>query len=146
MVTRMKKVFSIKIVVNNNFFLYFLTNTFERSHFENFNRASHLKLTEADTQRCSWKKVFWKHAATLQENPCRSVISKRLLCNFIEITLRHGCSPVNLLHISRTRFTRNTSGRLLVNWVDSKHKAGFPLVDFFRTNGLFSPLMHHITQ
>ena len=25
-------------------------------------------------------------------------------------------------------------------------KAGFPLVDFFRTNGLFSPLIHHITQ
>ena len=116
MVTRMKKVFSIKIVVNNNFFLYFLTNTFERSHFENFNRASHLKLTEADTQRCSWKKVFWKHAATLQENPCRSVISKRLLCNFIEITLRHGCSPVNLLSIFRTRFTKNTSGLLLLKY------------------------------
>ena len=26
----------------------------------------------------------------------------KLLCNFIEITLRHGCSPVNLLHIFRT--------------------------------------------
>ena len=26
------------------------------------------------------------------------------------------------------------------------HKAGFPLADFFRTNGLFSPLIHHITQ
>ena len=26
------------------------------------------------------------------------------------------------------------------------YKAGFPLVDFFRTNGLFSPLIHHITQ
>ena len=28
------------------------------------------------------------------ENPCQSVISMKLLCNFIEITLRHGCSPV----------------------------------------------------
>ena len=26
-----------------------------------------------------------------------------LLCNFIEIALRHGCSPVNLLHIFRTQ-------------------------------------------
>ena len=34
------------------------------------------------------------------EHPCRSVISIKLLCNFIEITLRHGCFPVNLLHIS----------------------------------------------
>ena len=27
-----------------------------------------------------------------------------LLCNFFEITLQHGCSPVNLLHIFRTPF------------------------------------------
>ena len=33
------------------------------------------------------------------EHPCQSVISIKLLCNFIEITLRHGCPPVNLLHI-----------------------------------------------
>ena len=36
------------------------------------------------------------------EQPCRSVISKKLLCNFIEVTLRHVRSLVNLLHISRT--------------------------------------------
>ena len=48
------------------------------------------------------------------EHPCRSVISIKLLCNFIEITLRHGCSPVNLLHIFRTPFSKNTSGRLLL--------------------------------
>ena len=33
-------------------------------------------------------------------------------CNFIEIALRHGCSPVNLLHIFRTPCPKNTSGRL----------------------------------
>ena len=33
--------------------------------------------------------------------------------NFIEITLRHGCSPVNL-HIFRTRSSKNSSGRLLL--------------------------------
>ena len=38
-----------------------------------------------------------------------------VLCNFIEITLWHGCSPVNLLHIFRTLFPENTSGRLLLN-------------------------------
>ena len=48
------------------------------------------------------------------EHPCRSVISIKLLCNFIEITLRHGCSPVNLLHTFRTHFPRNTSGWLLL--------------------------------
>ena len=32
----------------------------------------------------------------------------QLRSNFIEITLRYGCSPVNLLHIFRTPFTKNT--------------------------------------
>ena len=44
------------------------------------------------------------------EHPCRSAISIKLLCNFIEIILRHGCSPVNLLHISRAPFPKNTLG------------------------------------
>ena len=44
------------------------------------------------------------------EHPCRSLISIKLLCNFIEITLRHGCSPVKLLHIFRTPFSKNNSG------------------------------------
>ena len=48
------------------------------------------------------------------EHPCRSGISIKLLCNFIEITLWHGCSPVNLLNIFRTRFSKNTSGGLLL--------------------------------
>ena len=39
------------------------------------------------------------------EHPCRSVVSRKLLCNFIEITLQHGCSPVNWLHIFRTPFS-----------------------------------------
>ena len=35
------------------------------------------------------------------EHLCRSVVSITLLCNFIEIALRHGFSPVNILHIIR---------------------------------------------
>ena len=37
--------------------------------------------------------------------------------NFIEITHRHGCSPVNLLYIFRALFLKNTSGWLLLNFV-----------------------------
>ena len=48
------------------------------------------------------------------EHPCRSVISIKLQSNFIEIALRHGCSSVNLLHIFRTPFLRNTSELLLL--------------------------------
>ena len=49
-----------------------------------------------------------------KEHPCRSVISNKLQSNFIEITFRHGCSPVNLLQIFRTPFSMNISGRLLL--------------------------------
>ena len=50
------------------------------------------------------------------EHQCRNnVISIKLLCNFIEITLQHGCSPVSLLHIFRTSFRKNTSGWLLLH-------------------------------
>ena len=48
------------------------------------------------------------------EHPCRSVISIKLLYNIIDITLWHGCSPVNLLHIFRTCFPKKTSGGLLI--------------------------------
>ena len=39
-----------------------------------------------------------------REHACRSVISIKLQSKFIEITLRHGCSPVNLLHLSEYLF------------------------------------------
>ena len=48
------------------------------------------------------------------EHPCRSLISIKLLCNFIEITLWHKCSPVNLLHVFGIAFSKNTFGWLLM--------------------------------
>ena len=48
------------------------------------------------------------------EHPCQIAISIKLQSNFIEITLRDGCSPVNLLHIFRIPFLKNTSEELLL--------------------------------
>ena len=48
------------------------------------------------------------------DHPCRSAISIMLQSNFIEIAFRHGCCPVNLLHIFRTPFVKNTSVWLLL--------------------------------
>ena len=48
------------------------------------------------------------------EHPCRSVISIKMLCNFIGLALWNGYFPVNLLHTFRPSFPRNTSGRLLL--------------------------------
>ena len=56
------------------------------------------------------------------EHSCLSVISINLQSNFIEITLRHQCSPVNLLHVFRTPFRKNTSGCLLLHdWFSYKN-------------------------
>ena len=48
------------------------------------------------------------------EHPCRSVISVKLLFNFIEIAFWYGFSPINLLRIFRTLFSKNTSEGLLL--------------------------------
>ena len=40
----------------------------------------------------------------------------KVALQLIEITLRHGCSPVYLLHIFKTPFYKNTSGGLLLNF------------------------------
>ena len=48
------------------------------------------------------------------KRPCQSAVSIKFLCKFIEIALWHWCSPVNLLHIFRTPFLKNTSGRLFL--------------------------------
>ena len=49
------------------------------------------------------------------EHQCRSVISIKLLCTFIDIRLRLGCSPINLLYIFRTPFPQNTYRGLLLH-------------------------------
>ena len=48
-------------------------------------------------------------------------INSLLKSHFIEITLRHGCYPVNLLHIFITSFLKNTSGWLLMNFKPSHY-------------------------
>ena len=57
---------------------------------------------------------------THQKQPWRSVLMKscpenmRVAVQLIEITLRHGCSPVNLLHCFWALFPKNASGGLLL--------------------------------
>ena len=91
---------------------------------ESFNlmRLLDLKNTKAALQRCSYKTVFWKYLANLQEPPIPKCdfnkVAKQLYwnyalawvfscqfaaylqSNFIEIALRHWCSPLNLLQFS----------------------------------------------
>ena len=57
-----------------------------------------------------------------REYSCRSAISIKLLSNFIEITPRHGCFPVNLLYIFKIPFSKNNSEWLLVCVLDTNIK------------------------
>ena len=59
-----------------------------------------------------WRSVLKKCSKFTGEQACQSVISIKLLCNFIEIALWHWCSTA-LLHVFRTLFNKNTSGGLL---------------------------------
>ena len=61
-----------------------------------------------------WKSVLKIYSKFTGENPWRSGISIKLLYNFIEITLRNRCSPLNLPHIFRSPIPKNTSGGLLL--------------------------------
>ena len=75
------------------------------SMFQSYNRkiwSSHLEvfLGKGVLKICS--QFTGKH-------PCWRVISVKLLCKFIEIALRDGCSLVNSLHIFRTHFLKDTS-------------------------------------
>ena len=77
------------------------------------------------------------------EHTCRSVISIKVAkqSNFIEIALRHGCSPVNLLHIFRTSFPKNVSGWLvlfLVNYLLLRNHCQISLLKPSRFNSFMT--------
>ena len=87
--------------------------------------------------RCSHPMVFLEKrileicSKFTGEHPCRSVISIKLPSNFIEITLRHGCSSVNLWHIFRIPFTKNASGWLLLYTAHAFLLPGKEFIDCF---------------
>ena len=56
-----------------------------------------------------------KRCSEFTEHLCRIVIPIKLQSKFIKITLWHGCSPVNLLHVFRAPFPKNTFGGLFLN-------------------------------
>ena len=104
--TRLQRIFKQLKTLKNTFFMFFF-----RSHVE----IIIWFYLEAATQRRFLKKAVLHMCSKFRgEHPCRSTILIKLLCNFIEIALRHECSPINLLHIFRTPSPKNTSGRLLL--------------------------------
>ena len=80
-----------------------------------------MSLKDKDPFRSSRPEVFSRKCVLKICRKCKgehsspSAISKKLHSNVIEITLRHACSPVNLLHIFRTPFFKNTYGGLFLS-------------------------------
>ena len=86
------------------------------------------------------KGVLYICSKVTEEHPCRSVISIKLL---YKITLRHDCSPVNLLYIFRIPFCKNTSGWLLLYIYDPHNFWGVNLWSFafFLKRSLLEPIL-----
>ena len=68
------------------------------------------------------------------EQPCWSVVSIKLHSSFIETTLRHDCSPVNLLHIFRTPFPKKTYRWLLLYLIHTSCLSTFEEMNRVITN------------
>ena len=104
---------------------------------ENISRTRHLSFrhTEAATHRCAWKRCSNNMQQITEEHPCWSAISIKLQSNFIEIRLRHGCSPVDLLYIFRAPFLKNTSARLLLD-IGLKNAVPKNVAPFAKNKGL----------
>ena len=58
--------------------------------------------------------VYRNFQEQVSSNNFKNVYLELSFSNFIKITLRHGCSPVNLMHIFRAPFPKNTSGSLFL--------------------------------
>ena len=104
--TMVMVIITIFFLIINNFISQ--RNTYNTS-------SKRLKSSRSSHPEVFLGKSVWKICSKYTgEHPCRSTISIKLLCNFIEIALQYGCSPINLLYIFRTPFFRNTSERLLL--------------------------------
>ena len=104
------KYFSYAISCNMNCYQF----SYRTSCFQN-NCPDSYSAEEISRSRSSHLKVFLRKGV-------RKICSKftgehPYRCNFIEVALRHGCSPVNLLHIFRTHFLNNTFKWLLLTIV-----------------------------
>ena len=69
---------------------------------------------QKQSPRCVLSKRSSKNMQQIYRGTLLLKCDLNLQSNFIEITLRHRCSPVNLLHIFKTPFSKNTSGWLLL--------------------------------
>ena len=101
-----------------------------------FTKQHYSNLNPHDSHRSSHQEVFLGKG--IQQIYRRTPMSK---CDFNKVTKRHGCSPVNLLHIFRALFPRNTFGSLLLFSVPRKLWKGGGIIWKRADSGKFRTLL-----
>ena len=123
-------VFQWTFSVKHKFFHVSIVNTSEICCKINYRIVCVLIFLFVSNPKTLCRKSVEKLSYLIWKQPPRGVLMKKcsenmqqiyrrtpmLRCDFneVEIALRHGCSPVNLLHIFRAPFPRKTSGWLLL--------------------------------
>ena len=87
-----------------------------KSFFMTINSFYNFKFRQQPFRDVLKKRCYENMQQIYKRTPMPKCVSTKLQSNFIEIILRHGCSPVNLLHVFRTTFPKNTSEGLLLKF------------------------------
>ena len=74
----------------------------------------HMNKMEQSSRGVPMKRCSENMLQIYRRTPMPKCDFNKLLCKFIEMTLRHRVSPVNLVHIFKKPFLKNTSGWLLL--------------------------------
>ena len=95
--------------------MHLLTFGSQNWNMENFFKILRANLRSSHQEVFLGKRILKICSKFTGQHTCQSVISIKLQSIFTEITIRHGCSPVNLLHIFRAAFLKNISWWLLLS-------------------------------
>ena len=87
-----------------------------KSFFMTINSFYNFKFRQQPFRDVLKKRCYENMQQIYKRTPMPKCVSTKLQSNFIEIILRHGCSPVNLQHVFRTTFPKNTSEGLLLKF------------------------------
>ena len=94
--------------------MHLLTFGSQNWNMENFFKILRANLRSSHQEVFLGKRILKICSKFTGQHTCQSVISIKLQSIFTEITIRHGCSPVNLLHFFRAAFLKNTYWWLLL--------------------------------